>query len=258
MKKVWAISIISVNLILILLILRRFYPLPLILPYLIGIAYLALLVYGSAFIGSEFYVPALCRKVTNEKVLALTFDDHPAGELSHKVLDILQKCQIQATFFCIGKRIPDNEEVLKRIDKEGHLIGNHSYGHSNTFGFFPQTRMLKELEATNDLICKIIGKKPKLFRPPFGVTNPALHKALLHTNFLTIGWSIRSLDTIIADEKKLSRRICKRLHPGAVVLMHERHPGMEFVLNDIITFAEKQGYRFIRLDKLFNIEPYEA
>jgi peptidoglycan/xylan/chitin deacetylase (PgdA/CDA1 family) len=257
MRKVWIITILSVNLIFILFLIRHLYSVPLILPAGIAAFYLITMIYGSFAINSGFYINTVCRGVTTEKQLALTFDDHPAGAQTHRVLDILKENQIKATFFCIGNRISGNEDVLLRMQQEGHLIGNHSYSHSVFWGFFLPEKAKAELEQASEQIFSVIRERPLLFRPPFGVTNPSIRKAVNKLQLTTVGWSLRSFDTVISDEQKVLNRIKKKLHPGAIVLLHERHPGIDVVLNGIITFARNEGYQIVALDKLLTITPYE-
>ena len=98
--------------------------------------------------------------------------------------------------FCIGNNVASNSELLREIDKRGHLIGNHSWSHERWFDLYPSEKMKEEIEKTNKAIFETIGKKTRLFRPPYGVTNPSLKKALKSFDFYNIGWNIRSFDTI--------------------------------------------------------------
>jgi len=103
---------------------------------------------------------------------------------------------------------------------------------------------------------KVIGLKPKLFRPPYGVTNPNLKKAVNKGNYIPVGWTIRSLDTVITDEQKLLTKVTKALKPGAVVLFHDTGKAIPAILPAFIKEAREQGFEIVRLDKLLNLEPY--
>jgi peptidoglycan/xylan/chitin deacetylase (PgdA/CDA1 family) len=116
--------------------------------------------------------------------------------------------------------------------------------------------MKAELLKTNDLIDSLIGKKMKFFRPPYGVTNPNLAKAITQLNFHSIGWNIRSMDTVVKVEQKLLSNIIPKLKPGSIVLLHDTAQITIANLQTIIDAIKAQGFTIVRLDKLINIEPY--
>ena len=103
---------------------------------------------------------------------------------------------------------------------------------------------------------KVIGMEPRLFRPPYGVTNPNLKKAIQRGGYTPVGWSIRSMDTVIKDAGKLLEKVTISLKPGAVVLFHDTSKSTLDILPEFIDYAREKGYSFIRLDKLLNLEPY--
>ncbi len=165
------------------------------------IIYSAIESYGAYFIQSGFHFKSLCKAKTNEKNIVITFDDGPSAN-AKEVLEKLKRANVKATFFLIGKNILNDKEVVKQIHDEGHLIGNHSFTHSGWFDLFSANRIKSELIQTEMLIQETTGITTKLFRPPFGVTNPNLRKALTKLNLISIGWNVRSFDTSIKDEKK--------------------------------------------------------
>ncbi len=214
------------------------------------VVYLLLLVYGSAFVNSNFYLKALCSKPNDNKEIAITFDDGPEKEITPLILDVLKEFNIEGAFFCIGKKLINNKSITKRIDDEGHIIGNHSYSHSFFFDFFSSKRMTKELIKTDDVIFETTGKKVEYFRPPYGVTNPALNKAVNKMNYSVIGWSLRSFDTNPKNPAKILSRVTKKLKSGDIVLFHDINPEIIDISRDFIKYALSNGYKFIRLDKL--------
>ena len=220
-----------------------------VLMVILASSYLILLIYGSASIQSGFYLKALCRKSTKEKIIALTFDDGPDPEITPKVLDLLKKHQIQAIFFCTGKNIPDNHEILIRMVKEGHLIGNHSYEHPVLFDLWSSRQMLEDLNRAENTIAFASGQRPDWFRPPYGVTNPTVSRVVLKKNYRVMGWSIRSFDTSIKDPERIMERIIKRWHPGGILLMHDTNEKVIEVLKMVIEYARNKGYQFVRADK---------
>lgn len=190
------------------------------------------------------------------KRIALTFDDGP-HEMTEKVLDLLQKFNAKATFFCIGTQIEKHPEILKRILKEGHVIGNHTYSHSKSFGFFSSSKVLEEIKKNDVLLSEAVGHKIKLFRPPFGVTNPNIAKAISKTEHHVVGWNIRSLDTVIEDENKIFERIKSRLEPGGIILLHDTSLKTAAVLERLLLFLQSENYEMITIDALLNLSAYE-
>ena len=221
------------------------------------VLFLSFLVYGSFFVNSNFYIRTICSTDNNNKEIAFTFDDGPVREITPAVLKLLNEFNIKATFFCIGEKIKSNRDILKQIDAEGHIVGNHTFFHSNYFDFYTSKRMKKELEDTEKVIYETIGKRVRFFRPPYGVTNPALKKAVQHFNYLVIGWSNRSLDTKSKNEKKILKRITKRLRPGDIILFHDLNPAIINVLSEFIKYALYKDFKIVRLDQLLKTDAYE-
>ncbi len=222
----------------------------------ISLVYVSLMAYGSAFIGSQFYLPVLCKAMVKNKSIAISFDDGPAEKYTPIILDILKRNQVPAAFFCIGKKVEANSDLVSRIDREGHLLGNHSYSHHFFFDFFSRTRISKELHQTNSLIKKITNKESRLFRPPYGVTTPNIAEAVRRGKFLAIGWSRRSMDTLVHDSGKLLQNSTKELKAGDVVLFHDTMELTAQVLQEFLDKVRQDGFRIVRLDQLLNIRPY--
>src|SRR5450631_3359810 len=165
--------------------------------------YVSVLFCGSYFIRMGFFMKSICSAKTTEKIIALSFDDGPVAEKTTAILDILKDYQAEAAFFCTGKNMAENESILKRIPQDGHIIGNHSYSHDRFFDLFSSRRMLREMQGTSRVCKNVTGLSPRFFRPPYGVTNPNLKKSVLRGGFISIGWSVRSFDTIIKNDDRL-------------------------------------------------------
>ena len=113
------------------------------------------------------------------------------------------------------------------------------------------------MRDTNAIIKKIIGKKVRFFRPPYGVTNPSISKALRVTKHYVIGWNIRSMDGIIKNEKIIYNRIAKRISPGAIVLLHDTSLTTVRVLEQLLLFLRANKYEIVGVEELLNIKAYE-
>ncbi len=211
---------------------------------------LSFLVYASYSIRSEIYLQSFCRKRTVEKIVALTFDDGPDPIQTPKVLQTLKEQQATACFFCIGRKIKGNEKLLQQIVTEGHLIGNHSFTHSGSFPLYRLSRMKKDLQTCQSELERVTSQPVTLFRPPFGVTNPTIAKAVRQLGYTSIGWNIRTLDTQQPTPDKVLNRIRKGLKPGSIILLHDRIPDSGQLVKQILDLLKEQGYTVVRLDEL--------
>ena len=218
--------------------------------------YVSVLFCGSYFIRWGFFLKSICSVKTKEPWIALSFDDGP-DEYTSRVLDILKDYQVEAAFFCIGKKISGNEELIKRMIREGHIIGNHSFSHHPFFDLFSSRKMLDDIKQMNTVVEHITGLTPGFFRPPYGVTNPNLKKAVLQSGLISIGWSIRSYDTVIKNQQHLLHKILFAVKPGAILLLHDSSATMAAILPDLLKNIRARGYHIIRLDKMINLKPYD-
>lgn len=250
-----SVSIILLFLLALLLLVYIFFPIVAVcLMVIVILSYIILLIYGSVNIRSGFYLQALCSIKTKERIIALSFDDGPT-EITPMILDVLKKHNVSATFFVVGKRIIGNEYILKRIDAEGHLVGNHSFSHHFWFDLFSRKKMIAELKKTEEIIESIIFKKTKLFRPPYSVTNPRLKKVIYSMGYTTIGWSLKSKDTMIKQEDKILFRLMNNLKSGAVILFHDTNERTLLVVEAFIKYALQNNYKIVRLDKFLKTTP---
>ncbi|WP_300565719.1 polysaccharide deacetylase family protein [Flavobacterium sp.] len=219
--------------------------------------FVGMTIWGSFDIRLGYFVKTYCNNSTEkEKKIAISFDDGP-HPMTEKVLDLLQKYNVKATFFCIGTQIEEHPTIFKRILQEGHVVGNHSYSHSNTFGFFSTQKVIEEINLTNQIIQSFSGKKALFFRPPFGVTNPRISRAVAQTKHHVIGWNIRSLDTVIESENQIFERVKKRVVPGGIILLHDTSLKTVNVLERLLLFLQSENYDCITIDKQLKLPAYE-
>jgi len=219
------------------------------------VAYLVIISIGSFNIQWDFYTGGF-HQAAQRNEIAITFDDGPDPVVTPKVLELLKRYEARATFFAIGKKVSQAPELLQEIHDRGHVVGNHSFSHHQLFGFFSSRKVQREIEATNDIIDQVIGRKPLLFRPPFGVSNPLIARAVSTADMNVIGWNIRSLDTVQSSPEKVLARIIKRLRPGSVVLLHDNLPHVPEILEGILLHANRHGIKCVDVCTLFEIKGY--
>jgi peptidoglycan-N-acetylglucosamine deacetylase len=187
--------------------------------------------------------------------IALTFDDGPV-ENTIKILEVLDKYHVKASFFCIGKNIEKNPEIFKLILEKGHFVGNHTYSHTRAIGFLSAGRLVDEILKCDEICRTTGGLTPITFRPPFGIINPQTKRALEITGHRVIGWNVRSYDAIINSENIVLKGILRNLKPGDVILMHDTNEQTVEILEQLLLFLRSNNYRPVRVDTLFKIDAY--
>ena len=222
-----------------------------------GIVLLLLLIAGSICIGLKFYIKSYSAGDRKQKKVAFSFDDGPDSGYTPVILDLLKQQGIQAAFFVVGNKLENNKEIIGRIDQEGHILGGHSFSHHFIFDLFTARRMKIELEQTEELVKKMTGKKMKLFRPPYGVTNPVLARVIRKLGYHVIGWSLKSKDTVIGDSQLLLERLQKKVKSGDLILFHDTKPILSGVLPSFIAYLKSEKYQIVRPDQLLNLDAYE-
>ena len=194
----------------------------------------------------ELYKKAQAEK--NKKVVALTFDDGPDGNTTPQALDILAKYKIKATFFVQGKNIAGNEAILKRMQSEGHEVGNHSWNHPILTKLSLEDAK-KQLTDTEDAITKVLGKSSKLMRPPYGAISDDIRNSL---DLRFIMWDVDSLDWKSKNEAAILTEIQHQTSDGAIILMHDIHQPSVNSLPKVIEYLQEQGFSFVTVSELLN------
>lgn len=221
---------------------------------LLIVLYFGLTAYGSAQIQANYFVDSI--NYGSGKRIALTFDDGPDPEMTPQILKVLDNANVKATFFLIGNKVEQHPELTKQIEASGHVVANHSFSHSNTIAIFPTAKLTADIKQGADAIEQATGKRPVLFRPPFGVTNPRYTKALKELGLTSIGWSVRSMDTTKPDPNVLMRRITDSIKPGSIVLLHDTQQVTLDILPQLIQQVRESGMEIVGLPELINKEPY--
>jgi peptidoglycan-N-acetylglucosamine deacetylase len=256
MLKFKTINVIFLSTIILLLVLDRLVSISSVAYIVVAMLYLTIVTYGTLVLSAQLFIPVKFRGSTSSGAIAITFDDGPFPGKTEKVLEILMSFKVSAAFFCVGHRIADNPLLAKKIHESGHLLGNHSYWHKNTFDLQSTIKIEQELVSTNMAIQSAIGFRPNFFRPPYGVTNPMVAKAISRRGLKTIGWSIRSFDTVSRNREGLLKRVTQSVESGDIILFHDYCALTVEILPDFLDYVLARGLKVVRVDKLLNEKAY--
>ena len=180
------------------------------------------------------------------KCVALTFDDGPNKECTKDLLDGLKARGAKATFFLMGENIPGNEDLVRRMKEEGHLIGNHSYRHIQLTKAGSKA-VCDAVDQTSRMIEEITGERPQYLRPPYGDWNEDLE---CKVDMTTVLWSVDSLDWKLQNRQKIVKRVLKDVKDGDIILMHDIFPTSVEAALEIIDTLSGQGYTFVTVDEV--------
>jgi peptidoglycan/xylan/chitin deacetylase (PgdA/CDA1 family) len=221
---------------------------------IIVLAYLAITSYGSFKIQANYFVKSIHQG--KRKSIALTFDDGPDPDTTPQILETLRDKGVKATFFVIGRKAEKYPDLLRRIDEEGHIVANHSYSHNYLIAFFSKEKLKKDLDRCSNIITDILGKSPRFYRPPFGVTNPHYAGVLKELNLQSIGWSLRSLDTRANNKYEIINRVISKLKARDIILLHDDRKITAESLADLIEHCLQKDVKIETLSRLIQKEPY--
>ena len=218
---------------------------------------ISLIAWGVFDVNSSLWAPTLWQ-VPGVNAVALTFDDGPDPEFTPRVLEILAREQVTATFFVVGERARVNQDLLREIDRQGHLIGNHSFSHAWKINFALHAGLTREISDCSDAIEAAIGKRPRFYRAPHGFKNPALGDVLAKHSMTCVGWQVRAFDAVRSNADAIARRLVLNAKAGGILLLHDgsglqgtqdRSATLE-ALPVIIGGLRARGFVFKRLDDL--------
>ena len=181
-----------------------------------------------------------------KKKIALTFDDGPDSEYTPMLLDGLAERNVKATFFVIGKQAEAQPEVMERLVKEGHLIGNHTYNHVD-IRHMTASAAKEEILKANEIIAKYTGEEPCFLRPPFGSGSSKLEKEI---EMIPVLWTIDTMDWSCQNESKICSTVYREIKENSIILMHDEYPTTVRAALSIIDKLQKDGYEFVTVDKI--------
>lgn len=181
-----------------------------------------------------------------ENVVAITFDDGPRRSTTTKLLDGLKEMDVKATFFLVGKYIEGNEDIVKRMYEEGHLIGNHTYDHID-LSTVSNAKAVEEIECTNNMICSITGFTPQYIRPPFGRYSEKLQSKI---NMTPVMWSIDPNDWNTTNVNAVVKCVVKNVKSGDIILLHDFYDSSVTAALEIVSELKAKGFIFVTVDQI--------
>lgn len=193
-----------------------------------------------------------------EKICALTFDDGPDDVIMPKILDVLKKNNVNASFFLIGNKVKRLSSVVKAASDDGNLVLSHSYSHPE-LSKLTKEDIKKQIELTENSIYEVTGKRPKIIRPPYGDLNDTVISAAKDEGYKMVIWSIDTLDWSQKEKSNIIKNVEDNIRPGEIILMHcdgDKEATLA-ALPQIIKDLKGKGYKFVTLDKLLKIDAYK-
>ena len=233
------------------------------LKVILGISAILIIVSVSVFVFFDQAVlvrkDAIFHVDTTQKIIALTFDDGPSPEWTPKILDELKALDVKATFFMIGQHVEQYPDIARRVAREGHEIGNHSYDHHGIF-FYTKEELYKEVADTEEVIRAVTGIPTVYFRPPKAWITADEKKWLKEDGYQVVLWTLNSKDWVTFDDKYIIKYLLKRIKPGDIILFHDsggilgiehgdRHETVK-TISRLVEELRKRGCRFVTISEL--------
>ena len=191
---------------------------------------------------------------TDEKILYLTFDAGYENGNTPAILEALKKHQAPAVFFAVGNFIKDNHDLIKRMITEGHIVGNHTMTHPDMSQISSMESFQKELEGVEELYTSVTGEPmTKFYRPPRGVYSTENLSMAKELGYSTFFWSLAYVDWIQEQQpskEEAFQKLIPRIHPGAIVLLHNTSSTNAAILDELLTRWEEMGYQFHSIKEL--------
>lgn len=192
---------------------------------------------------------------TEDKKIVLSFDVAWGSDSIDEILNILDKYNVKSTFFLVGSWVDDNEELVAKIHKKGHELGNHSNTHANTKEL-SEKAIVEELEITSSKIEKITGDKTTLYRPPFGDVDNKTLEICKSLGYKVVKWDVDSMDWKEIGPNHVIERVARSSQPGSIVLFHANINRVEDYLDSIISNLQEDGYEIVPVSELIHKDNY--
>ena len=244
------------------------------IPLFLLLAYQGIIVWGVMDLRLSMFTESVSSVQTQEKLLALTFDDGPDPISTPFVLEALRGADSKATFFVVGEKVERYPEIVRSIAAEGHQIALHSYGHELAYSFLSPDFVAADIARCRRILKECCGlESSNLFRPPVGQASPRTSEGMRRAGVTCVGWSVRGGDGVQRRTKDdCLARLRRGVRPGAIVLLHDAWQGRHLIdevardsseldrralcpagvlaLSELLTELQTAGYRCITLAEL--------
>lgn len=208
--------------------------------------WIVVLLFGAWICGQNTAKAVQSYSCIDDKKVAITFDDGPNPQYTELLLDGLRERNVRATFFLIGKQAEEYPDLVKKMDEDGHLIGNHTYSHVDLCKQ-SEEGVVEQVDRTNDIIEEITGKRPVYIRPPFGSWNRSLEE---QTGMLEIFWTVDPRDWECTDCSRVIERTLEDVKDGSILLFHDASPSSVRAALAVVDILKERGYEFVTADEL--------
>ena len=178
--------------------------------------------------------------------VALTFDDGPHPVYTKSLLDGLRERGVKATFFVVGENIPGNEKLIAQMEKDGHLIGNHTYDHAD-ISKLSDEKNCEELQKTSDLVKQITGHGTAYVRPPFGNWKDSMD---CQVSMIAVKWTIDTLDWQSRNAAEIVNIVMQQISDHDMILMHDYYATSVDAALQIVDKLKEEGYEFVTVEEL--------
>jgi len=224
---------------------------------LIGAAALGYAGYSAYSPRSQLYGRTYLGAARGSRQIALTYDDGPNDPHTLRLLEVLARHDVKATFFMIGRFVAEKPEIAREVARAGHVIGNHTFNHPNLI-FCSAARVRSELERCRKILTDTVGEHSTLWRPPFGARLPHVLSVGRKLGLQPVMWTVSSNDWKIYTADGIERRVAERIRGGDVILMHDgshvrmgadRARTLE-ATDRLIRRLKDQGYEFVTVTEM--------
>ncbi|PSR32935.1 MAG: polysaccharide deacetylase family protein [Sulfobacillus benefaciens] len=197
-------------------------------------------------------VPALSRVNTQQRIVALTFDDGPSPQFTPKILSLLTQYHAKGTFFVLGSEAEKYPNLVKAIYQQGSLVANHGWGHLN-LRRVGAARMWQDADKTGQLLRSLGISPAPYYRPPYGMTSQALLQLFEGHGYEVVLWSVDTRDWATPGVGSITEKIQRLIQPGAIILMHDgggNRSQTVAALKWLLTKYTALGWHFVTLAQL--------
>lgn len=205
----------------------------------------------------QWYGQTFTGLTRSSRQIALTYDDGPNDPHTLRLLEVLAKHAVQATFFLIGRYVKQHPEIARDIVNAGHVVGNHTFTHP-LLTFKTEGEIRQEIGKCRSALEDAVGEAPNLFRPPFGGRRPAVLRVARELGLEPIMWSVTSYDWSAPPAEVIERKVAKRIRGGDVILLHDgghKQMGADrsqtvIATDHLIARYKAEGYEFVTVSDM--------